>query len=189
MDDAGADGGSGSDSSDESDHDAGAAAGPPLGPPGPQLNALLEAALPLGTVIHRLTLHRCTLGAGQLRRLPALASMQCLEVKCCTSHGSMDAALQALVQLAPMLTSLRFEAPSGRAASNANSLRLCPAYLLAHPSLRSAVVLNRQLAEWDMEAALLRLPSLATAAPGGAGWECVQRWRAEVQLQAAARVQ
>lgn len=94
--------------------------------------------------------------------------MQRLEVQYCTSRGSMDAALQALMQLAPMLTSLRFEAPSGRAACEAHSLRLCPAYLLVHPSLRSAVVLNRQLAEWDMEAALHRLPSLATAAPGAA---------------------
>lgn len=136
----------------------------------PQLNALLEAALPPGAALQRLVLLHCNLTVASLRRLPALTGLLCLEVQNCRSRGGMDAPLQALVQLAPALTSLHVEAPSSKPAGRTHAsccLRSCPAYLLAHPSLRSAVVLNRQLAEWDLEDALRRLPSVAAAQPGG----------------------
>ena len=136
----------------------------------PQLNALLEAALPPGAALQRLVLWCCNLTVASLRRLPALAGLLCLELRRCRSRGGVDAPLQALVQLAPALTSLHFEAPSSKPAEPTHvsyCLRSCPAYLLAHPSLRSVVVLNRQLAEWDLEEALRRLPSVAAAQPGG----------------------
>ncbi|PRW57577.1 internalin [Chlorella sorokiniana] len=156
-----------SDSDSDSGSEAGAEQPPP--PSARQLNSLLEVALPPGAALQQLTLSHCVLQAATLHRLPALASLQYLEVQDCSSRsGSMDGPLQALVQLAPALTSLHFEAPRGRPAGRAQArccLRSCPAYLLAHPCLRSAVVLNRQLVEWDMEEALRRLPSIAAAAP------------------------
>jgi len=153
----------------DSDDDAAAAPQQPPGLPARQLNDLLEAALLPGAVLQRLVLSKSLLHPAALCRLPSVASLQCLEVLRCYSNGGMDAPLQALVQLAPALTSLRFEAPSVRHGGQPYAgkyLQSCPAYLLAHPSLRSVAVLNRRQDHWDMEEALSRLPSLGATAPG-----------------------
>ena len=80
-------------------------AGQPPAEPAPQLNDLLEAALPPGAVLQQLTLSQCDLDASALQRLPAIASLQHLQLLACSSRasGGMDAPMQALAQLAPAL--------------------------------------------------------------------------------------
>lgn len=172
----------------DGDSDDDAAAGPqqPPGLPARQLNGLLEAALLPGVFLQLLVLSKSQLLPAALCRLPTVASLQCLEVLHCYSSHSMDAPLQALVQLAPALTSLRFEAPGvrhGVQPYEIKYLQSCPAYLLAHPSLRSVVVLNRRQDHWDMEEALSRLPSLGAATPGVRFGLCVATavWPARAQ--------
>lgn len=70
----------------------------------------------------------------------------------CFSPGGLDAPLQALVQQAPALTKLFFLADAVPSASRC--LGSWPAYLLAHPSLRSIRLWNREAAVWDEHEAL-----------------------------------
>ena len=132
----------------------------------PSLNSLLAAALPPRFYLRQLELRDCCLDAVSLRQLPVLSSLQRLDVKGCWTANGMDEALRALVQ-APALTSLHLR--DGylccRVPSSDFRPGTWPAYLLAHPSLRSVTLLSSSGAKWDTEQALL--PSTAAAQTGG----------------------
>ncbi len=95
-----------------------------------------------------------------------LSSLQRLDVKGCWTADGMDEALRALVQ-APALTSLHLQDGYRccRVPSSDFHPGTWPAYLLAHPSLRSVTLLSSSGAKWDTEQALL--PSTAAAQTGG----------------------
>lgn len=119
---------------------------------GAQLNALLETALPPSGTVWQLNLCNCCLEAASLQHLPVLARLERLTLEECFSPGGLDAPLQALVQQAPALTMLTYLADAAPSASGC--LRSWPAYLLAHPSLRSIRLWNREAAEWNEQEAL-----------------------------------
>lgn len=123
--------------------------------------------MPLRCTLQHLVLSNCGLDAVSLERLPAIACLESLELRQCLCVGGMDGPLQALVQQAPALTSLLFTihwAPP--AMLYLFRLSCWPAYLLAHPSLRSLTLIHSKQAEWDVEQALLPTPSSAAAEPG-----------------------
>ena len=145
--------------------DAQQAPAAPAQPPMP-LNSLLEGALPPHYSLRQLELAGCVLHVAALQHLPAIARLESLTVRRCWAAGGMAAPLQALVQRAPALTSLCFDLQwLGTEIRLANRLPSWPAYLLAHPCLRSVTLLSGGDAEWDAEQALL--PTTATAKPGG----------------------
>ena len=142
--------------------------GPHAAPAQPELlNSLVEAALPPSCTLQHLELSCCLLDTVSLQHLPALSNLQQLDVKACWAADGMDAPLQALVQRAPALLSLFFEVDVlYKKPAPKFHLRRWPAYLLAHPSLRSATVLTQRKTAFNSEHASRDAAEPASRGPG-----------------------